>query len=36
MEQLDPDPFLELMPSIGLDWGVQELTPSEPVINILK
>ncbi|OEE60334.1 saccharopine dehydrogenase [Enterovibrio norvegicus FF-454] len=36
MEQLDPDPFLELMPSIGLDWGVEELTPSEPVINILK
>lgn len=36
MEQLDPDPFLELMPSIGLDWGVEELEPGEPVINILK
>ncbi|KXF82242.1 carboxynorspermidine synthase [Enterovibrio coralii] len=36
MEQLDPDPFLELMPSIGLTWGVEELEPSEPVINILK
>ncbi|MBE1275066.1 carboxynorspermidine synthase [Enterovibrio baiacu] len=36
MEQLDPDPFLELMPSIGLDWGVEELEPQAPTINILK
>lgn len=25
VEQLDPDPFLELMPSIGLDWDIHEL-----------
>ncbi|RJG42422.1 carboxynorspermidine synthase [Motilimonas pumila] len=25
VEQLDPDPFLALMPSIGLDWDVHEL-----------
>jgi carboxynorspermidine synthase len=24
IEQLDPDPFLKLMPSIGLDWAVME------------
>ncbi|MDD1794857.1 saccharopine dehydrogenase family protein [Enterovibrio sp. ZSDZ42] len=36
MEQLDPDPFLELMPSIGLDWGVEELEPQAPTINTLK
>ncbi|OEF29175.1 carboxynorspermidine synthase [Vibrio rumoiensis] len=36
MEQLDPDGFLETMPSIGLDWHVQELAPGQPKINILK
>jgi carboxynorspermidine synthase len=36
MEQLNPDPFLETMPSIGLDWEVQELQPGKPVINILN
>ncbi|MDF4871551.1 catalase, partial [Vibrio parahaemolyticus] len=36
MEQLDPDPFLETMPSIGLDWHVQELEPGQPVIHKLK
>lgn len=25
-EQLDPDPFLELMPKIGLSWEIQELS----------
>lgn len=29
VEQLDPDPFLELMPEIGLTWEVQELDPAE-------
>ncbi|WP_324186349.1 saccharopine dehydrogenase family protein, partial [Vibrio parahaemolyticus] len=38
MEQLDPDPFLETMPEIGLDWHVQELEPAQglPVIHELK
>ncbi|MFD2177452.1 carboxynorspermidine synthase [Veronia pacifica] len=36
IEQLDPDPFLELMPRIGLDWGVEELEAKAPHINILK
>ncbi len=36
MEQLDPDGFLETMPSIGLDWHVQELQPGQPHIHILK
>ncbi len=36
MEQLDPDPFLETMPGIGLDWHVQELEVGQPLINILK
>lgn len=36
MEQLDPDPFLELMPTIGLDWGVEELDVAQPNIQILK
>ncbi|ATF08904.1 carboxynorspermidine synthase [Candidatus Enterovibrio altilux] len=36
MEQLDPDPFLELLPLIGLDWSVKELEPQSPIINILK
>lgn len=36
MEQLDPDGFLETMPSIGLDWHVQELEPGQPKINLLK
>ena len=35
MEQLNPDPFLETMPTIGLSWDVQELDPSEPVIHHL-
>lgn len=26
VEQLDPDPFLELMPRLGLPWHVQELS----------
>ena len=26
IEQLDPDPFLKLMPSLGLDWAIQEAT----------
>jgi carboxynorspermidine synthase len=25
IEQLDPDPFLELMPSLGLDWAVMDV-----------
>lgn len=36
MEQLNPDPFLETMPSIGLDWDVIELKPGQPEIKILK
>ncbi|WP_217515594.1 carboxynorspermidine synthase [Vibrio metschnikovii] len=36
MEQLNPDPFLETMPSIGLDWDVIELEPGQPEIKILK
>lgn len=36
MEQLDPDPFLETMPEIGLDWHVQELEVGQPDIQILK
>lgn len=36
MEQLDPDPFLALMPEIGLDWHIQELEVKQPTINILK
>jgi carboxynorspermidine synthase len=36
MEQLDPDPFLETMPTIGLDWDMQELEPGQPDIQILK
>ncbi|EKO3657814.1 saccharopine dehydrogenase family protein [Vibrio metschnikovii] len=36
MEQLNPDPFLETMPSIGLDWDVVELEPGQPDIKILK
>ncbi len=36
MEQFDPDPFLELMPSIGLNWVVKELEPKTLLINILK
>lgn len=34
MEQLDPDPFLELMPNIGLDWNVLDLSDLEPKIEI--
>lgn len=29
VEQLDPDPFLELMPSIGLSWHMQELASTD-------
>ena len=29
IEQLDPDPFLELMPSIGLSWHMQELASTD-------
>ncbi|TGZ34783.1 Carboxynorspermidine synthase [Photobacterium damselae subsp. damselae] len=29
VEQLDPDPYLELMPSIGLSWDVVELDPAQ-------
>lgn len=29
IEQLDPDPFLELMPRIGLSWQVQELAAED-------
>ncbi|MDW6092849.1 carboxynorspermidine synthase [Vibrio rhizosphaerae] len=36
MEQLDPDPFLETMPSIGLGWDMQELEVGQPDIQILK
>lgn len=36
VEQLNPDPFLETMPSIGLDWDVIELQPGQPDIKILK
>nr|WP_086938933.1 carboxynorspermidine synthase [Thaumasiovibrio occultus] len=36
MEQLNPDPFLEKMPEIGLDWHVQELEVKAPEIHILK
>jgi carboxynorspermidine synthase len=30
VEQLDPDPFLELLPRVGLSWQVQELPVAEP------
>jgi len=36
MEQLDPDPFLDTMPQLGLDWDYQELELGEPDIKILK
>ncbi|CAH0533137.1 Carboxynorspermidine synthase [Vibrio stylophorae] len=36
IEQLDPDPFLETMPALGLGWQVQELTPQAPVIHDLR
>ncbi|MGL5250930.1 MAG: saccharopine dehydrogenase family protein [Enterovibrio sp.] len=36
MEQLDPDPFLALMPTLGLTWQTQELLYSEPTIHKLK
>ncbi len=25
VEELDPDPFLELMPKIGIDWTTRDL-----------
>lgn len=36
VEQLDPDPFLELMPRNGLSWEVQELDPAEetPIVDL--
>ncbi|MFT4549232.1 MAG: carboxynorspermidine synthase [Verrucomicrobiales bacterium] len=36
VEQLDPDPFLELMPRNGLTWDVQELDPSVelPIVDL--
>jgi carboxynorspermidine synthase len=36
VEQLDPDPFLELMPHNGLTWEVQELDPSveTPIVEL--
>ncbi len=36
MEQLNPDPFLETMPSIGLDWDVMEMEPGQPDIKRVK
>ncbi|MGC9552532.1 saccharopine dehydrogenase family protein, partial [Vibrio metoecus] len=36
MEQLNPDPFLETMPLIGLNWDVMELEPGQPDIQIVK
>ncbi|EJY4340979.1 hypothetical protein VCSRO128_2591 [Vibrio cholerae] len=36
MEQLNPDPFLETMPSIGLGWDVMELEPGQPDIQVVK
>ncbi|MFV0447258.1 MAG: carboxynorspermidine synthase [Vibrio sp.] len=36
MEQLNPDPFLETMPEIGLGWDVLELELGQPDIKILK
>ena len=29
VEELDPDPFMTLMPEIGLSWDVREETPSK-------
>ena len=36
VEQLDPDPFLELLPHNGLSWDVQELDPSVdlPIVDL--
>ncbi len=36
MEQLDPDPFLETMPAVGLTWDVLELPVGQPLIHTLK
>lgn len=36
MEQLNPDPFLETMPSIGLGWDVMELEPGQPDIQVVN
>lgn len=33
IEQLDPDPFLEMMPSVGLAWDFKELKPGQPSIQ---
>ena len=27
VEELDPDPFLDLMPKVGIDWSVMDLPP---------
>lgn len=35
VEQLDPDPFLKTMPSLGLDWHVMELAPRQPDIKMV-
>lgn len=36
MEQLNPEPFLDTMPSLGLSWEVLELAPRKPQIHILE
>ncbi len=28
VEELDPDPFLALMPELGIDWQVREESPT--------
>jgi carboxynorspermidine synthase len=28
LEQLDPDPFLKLMPSVGLSWEIEDVLPA--------
>jgi carboxynorspermidine synthase len=33
MEQLDPNPFLETMPKLGLDWQILELAVRQPLIQ---
>ena len=29
VEELDPDPFMELMPRLGIDWHVREVGESQ-------
>ncbi len=31
MEECDPDPFLELMPKLGIPWAVEERDPAEAI-----